>query len=153
MWDLDRPLDFVEVVEEGDYIFEGAVYEIEVVDLWTTEEEGETCVPVSLFSTAEDGYVVDVGSFLCNVLVVEIVWTISIRLTLNSIVDARAVLKAVISAALIRPRTLPSLFNSVSDPVGLVAAPFISLISGVISGGTSKGVVEECREGLCGLYV
>jgi hypothetical protein len=43
--------------------------------------------------------------------------------------------------------------SSVSDPVGLVAAPFISLISGVMSGGTSNGVVDECREGLCGLYV
>jgi hypothetical protein len=72
---------------------------------------------------------------------------------LNNIVDARAVRKAVISAALIRPRTLPSLFRSVRDPDGLVAAPFISLISGVISGGTSNGVVDECREGLCGLYV
>lgn len=34
-----------------------------------------------------------------------------------------------------------------------MAAPFISLISGVISGGTSNGVVEECLEGSCGLYV
>jgi hypothetical protein len=67
---------------------------------------------------------------------------------LNNIVDARAVRNAVISAALIRPLGVPSLFRSVSDPVGLVAAPFISLISGVMSGGTSNGVVDECREGL-----
>jgi len=69
-------------------------------------------------------------------------------LTLNNIVDVSAVRKAVISAALINPRTLPSLLSSVKDPVGDVAAPFISLISGVISGGTSNGVVDECREGL-----
>lgn len=124
-----------------------------MVYLWAAEEEGETGVPIGLLSAAEDSYVVDVGSFLCIVSVLELVRIASIRLTWNSIVDAKAVLKAVISAALIKPRTVPSLFSSVSDPDGLVDAPFISLISGVISGGTSKGVVEEWREGLCGLYV
>lgn len=123
------------------------------MDFWAAEEEGETGVPVGLFSAPEDCDIVDVGSFLCTVSVVELVWTAPAMLTLNNMVDAKAVLKAVISAALIKPRTLPSLFNIVSDPVGLVDAPFISLISGVISGGTSKGVVEECREGLCDLYV
>lgn len=125
-----------------------------MVNFWAAEEEAQTGVPVGLFSATEDGYVVDVRSFLYTASVIEsLEWTVSVRLTLNSMVDARAVLNAVISAALIKPRTLPSLFNSVSDPVGLVDAPFISLISGVMSGGTSKGVVEECREGLCGLYV
>jgi len=28
MWNIDGPFDFVEIVEEGDHVFEAAVYEI-----------------------------------------------------------------------------------------------------------------------------
>jgi hypothetical protein len=64
-------------------------------------------------------------------------------LFLNSIVLANAVRNAVISLALISPRTVPFLFSSVRLPVGLVACPFIriSFTSCVRSGGTSKAVV------------
>jgi hypothetical protein len=70
------------------------------------------------------------------------------KITLNNMVDDKAVRNAVISAALIKPLGVPSVFRRVSDPVGLVAVPLISLISGVISGGTSNGVVDEWRLGL-----
>lgn len=44
--------------------FEVAVYDVEVVDVWAAEEEGETDVPVCLFTGAEDDDVVHVLPFL-----------------------------------------------------------------------------------------
>jgi hypothetical protein len=62
---------------------------------------------------------------------------------LNSIVLAKAVLKAVISAAFINPRGVPLRLRRVKLPLGLVPWPFIffARISSVMSGGTSNGVV------------
>ena len=64
-------------------------------------------------------------------------------LFLKSIRLAKAVLKAVISAALTIPRGVPSRLSRVKLPLGLVVWPFIfaAFISAVMSGGTSNGVV------------
>jgi len=60
MRNVDGPFDFVEIVEEGDYVFEAAIHEVQVVDFWAAEEEGESSVPICLLSTTEDCDIVDV---------------------------------------------------------------------------------------------
>jgi len=144
MWDVNRPFYLVEIMKETSRVFEASIYEVEVVHFGASEQERETGMPVCLFTCAEYDNVMDVGTFLFDLLGQKYFLVEDDKLTLNSIVEAKAVRNAVTSAALISPLRVPSVFSSVSEPVGLVAAPFISLISGVMSGGTSKAVVEEC---------
>lgn len=50
----------VELLEESVDAAEVAVYDVEVVDVWASEEEGQAYVPVGLFACAEDDDVVNV---------------------------------------------------------------------------------------------
>jgi len=50
--DVYWPGDLVEVVQEACDVIEGAIYEVKVVNFRTTENQGETRVPVCLLPCA-----------------------------------------------------------------------------------------------------